>query len=103
MSTFQFKKYPKLIANTLSWIILSAFFIATIYIFLFIYKNIYFAIIQEIAIIDLKSELTITKVHKQKFEILYENYLKKENPKIIINFEKIKNPFKSIDLENIIN
>lgn len=97
MFIFQSKKIPKIIAGALSWIILVAFFITTAYIFLFIYKNIYFAVIQEIAIINLKSELTITKVHKQRFDSLYQKYLEKNNPLITINFANSKNPFKSIE------
>jgi len=104
MFTFHFKKTPKLLANTLSWLIISAFLIAAIYIFLFIYQNIYFAIVQELAIINLKSELTITKVHKQRFDSLYESYLTKDSPLIIINFQKLNNPFKSIVIvEEVIN
>ena len=65
------------------------------WLFLFVYKQVYFAIVEETAIINLRSQLVITKVHKTQFDNLLKKYKEKQNPAIILNFKNIKNPFKT--------
>ncbi|MFC1612576.1 hypothetical protein ACFL29_01870 [Patescibacteria group bacterium] len=65
------------------------------WLFLFIYKHLYFAIVQEVAIINLRSQLVITKVQKTEFNNLLQNFVEKQTPITTINFKALRNPFKS--------
>lgn len=65
------------------------------WLFLFVYKYLYFAIVQEVAIINLQSQLTITKVQKADFDNLLKKSEEKKNPTTTIIFDNIPNPFKS--------
>lgn len=99
MSTFLFKNHKKfgLLAITnyliLVFIILLAVFFS--WLFLFVYKYLYTAVVQEMAIVNLKSQLIITKVHRVNFEELLKKSEAKQAPSVTINFEGLKNPFKS--------
>lgn len=83
------------ITNYLIWgfIVLLAVFFS--WLFLFIYKYLYTAVVQEIAIVNLKSQLTITKVHRAGFDELVKKSQAKQTPAIFIDFGSLKNPFKS--------
>ena len=99
MFIFPFKNHKKFgllaITNYLLWgfAILLLFFFS--WLFLFVYKYLYTAVVQEIAIINLKSELTITKVRRVNFDELIKKSQAKQTPAVSINFGDLKNPFKS--------
>lgn len=101
MSIFQLKqkisataimRYSMLISGLLTAIFFS-------WLFLFIYKHIYFVIAQETAIINLRSQLVITKVHKTRFNNIIKKFETKQKPLATVNFKILKNPFKS-DMES---
>lgn len=83
------------ITNYLVWgfLVLLAIFFS--WLFLFVYKYLYTAVVQEIAIANLKSQLTITKVHRINFDDLIKKSETKQTPAVSINFGNLKNPFKS--------
>ncbi|MBU1180119.1 hypothetical protein KJ885_04195 [Patescibacteria group bacterium] len=75
------------------WVLILLALIFFSWLFLFIYKYLYFAIVQEAAIINLKSQLVITKVNKVQFDGIVKKYEEKQNPLTVINFKVLKNPF----------
>lgn len=99
MSIFPFKNHRKLgllaITNYLVWGFLVLLTIFFSWLFLFVYKYLYTAVVQGIAIANLKSQLTITKVHRVNFDNLAKKSEAKQMPAVSINFGNLKNPFKS--------
>lgn len=99
MSIFQFNHHNKpgilAIIDYLIWGFLLFLAIFFSWIFLFVYKHLYMIILQESAIIDLKSNLVITKVSKSKFDDVVKNFEQKHMPLVNINFDKLENPFAS--------
>lgn len=95
----QFKNHKKIgllaITNYLVWGFLVLTIVFFSWLFLFIYRHIYAAIVQEIAIANLKSQLVVTKVNKTKFDDLIKKFEAKQTPSVTINFGGLKNPFKS--------
>ena len=78
------------------WAFIILALVASSWLFLFIYRHIYFAIIQEVAIANLKSQLIITKVNKQEFDAVIKNLEIKQKPLSTINFKGLGNPFKTV-------
>lgn len=99
MFIFPFKNHKNFgllaITNYLIWGFIVLLLIFFSWLFLFVYKYLYTAVVQEIAIINLKSELTITKVHRVNFDELIKKSQAKQTPAVVINFAGLKNPFKS--------
>ena len=100
MFTFRYKKIPFLISKNLGWLALGISLIIFAYVFLFVYKHVYFAIVQDIAISNLRSELVISKVNKPQFDQLIQSFNSKKNPASMIDFSKISNPFASINISD---
>lgn len=66
----------------------------TAWLFIFIYKYLYFAIINEMVILNIKSDLVISRVQKNRLEELERTSAAKNNPEIIVNFAGLRNPFR---------
>ncbi|MFA5134060.1 MAG: hypothetical protein WC459_04625 [Patescibacteria group bacterium] len=101
MFTFQSKISKKIglaaITNYFIWtfLLLAAIFFS--WIFLFVYRHLYAVIIQEAAIANLKSNLVISKVDRIKFDNIIKKFEQKKLPLSTISFDKLNNPFKSIN------
>ena len=90
------KKYGVLVTvSYFIWAFIIILLVIASWLFLFVYNHLYFALIQETAIANLKSELIITKVNKQEFDNLIKNSETKNAPLTTINFKGVKNPFKT--------
>ena len=104
MSTSLFKNHKQTnIQIIINYIFLFIFILILIFfswLFLFIYNHVYFALVEEMAIINLKSQFVIMKVHKTQFNNLVKNYETKQKPLIEVNFKNLKNPFKSEVISN---
>jgi hypothetical protein len=82
-------------------IVINAFLLAFIliamivfsWLFLFVYKYLYSAVVQETAILNLRSQLIVTKVHKTEYEAAVKQFEDKINPSTTIIFNNIANPF----------
>ena len=81
------------------WGFLILLLICFSYLFLFVYRYLYAVVIQEVAIISLKSNLIVTKVNRTKFDSVIKNFEDKKTPLINISFDKLKNPFESASQE----
>lgn len=99
MFIFPFKNHKNFgllaITNYLVWGFVISLAIFFSWLFLFVYKHLYSAVVQEMAIISLKSQLAITKVHRISFDELEKKFQAKQTPAISVNFDGLKNPFKS--------
>lgn len=98
MFIFPFKNHRQFgllaITNYLVWGFVILLLIFFSWLFLFVYKYLYTAVVQEMAIINLKSQLAITKVRRVNFDELVKKSQTKQAPAVSINFENLKNPFK---------
>lgn len=98
MFTFPFKNRANItlimIINYFVWAFIISAAILFSWLFLFVYKNIYTVVTQQMAIANLKTELTITKVHKTQFNNLVNKFEEKQMPSVVINFNGLANPFK---------
>ncbi|PIR66709.1 MAG: hypothetical protein COU51_02410 [Parcubacteria group bacterium CG10_big_fil_rev_8_21_14_0_10_36_14] len=99
MFIFPSKKQSKFgiatILNYVVWTFLVLVLIFFSWLFLFIYRHIYAVVVEETAIVNLKSQLVITKVHKTQFLETLKRLEEKQSPVILLDFSKIKNPFKT--------
>jgi len=98
MSIFpsKYKKFGALaLISYFLWGFLILILIFFSWIFLFVYQNLYTVLIQEAAIVSLKSDLLVAKVNRTKFDAIVNDFEQKKTPFISINFETIKNPFKT--------
>ncbi len=98
MSTFPFKNRGNVtliaIINYFVWAFIVLAAVLFSWLFLFVYRNIYTVITQQMAIANLKTELVITKVHKTQFDNLVKKFEEKQMPSVVINFDGLSNPFK---------
>ncbi len=98
MFTFPFKNRGNItlitILNSFVWVFIILAAILFSWLFLFVYKNIYTVITQQMAIANLKTELIITKVRKTQFDNLVKKLEEKQMPSVVINFNGLANPFK---------
>ncbi len=99
MSTFPIKNRGNItlitIINYFVWGFLVSTAILFSWLFLFVYRNIYTVVTEQMAISNLKTELIIAKVHKTQFDNLVKKFEEKQMPSTIINFGGLSNPFKA--------